>query len=492
MKQRNFIRSREGSVMAIGAVSLVVLLGVAAAAVDISRYMTMKAEFRTAVDQATLAVASRLGNNPNPQQYAERYLRANLPERYRRNNQLEITQFNVHLQNSGSGVEVTGTARGTMETTFGSFIGVNRINLYHKAVAGWDEGTAEIVFALDNTGSLCLKYDQRVRDADPDADPGERAGRLVGRPDAGCPKQRHILGAIRYFIRGGEPNIDPNWEGIPIGTNNKGDPYYRIGLVPYTHKVRMPDTNNIPPHLIRGEENWEVADGGTAADAKEYFNNFSDTQIPGFPLPPVTPLVDMVNSGARTRILNAISNVKTHHEVQGWTRSSLGLLTAALMLDPGHHEYFGGAMPSAYSEDDNQKVVVLLSDGANAGCCFSDYPNNNYENQYIYSYRLDNWYLSGEGDHGNQPPFKRAGAYHFSRTAGLCGAMKQKGITIYTIVYDVNPSDNNYGGAIIERAFRNCATSNDHFFNIDSTNDHRMEEAYGQIVTSLIRLRLTY
>lgn len=74
--------------------------------------------------------------------------------------------------------------------------------------------------------------------------------------------------------------------------------------------------------------------------------------------------------------------------------------------------------------------------------------------------------------------------YRFSKT---CEAMKNDGIEIYTIAFEIN---NNSRGDRTREMFRKCATDrNTHFFSAASGND--LSEAFVTIASELVNLRLT-
>ena len=74
--------------------------------------------------------------------------------------------------------------------------------------------------------------------------------------------------------------------------------------------------------------------------------------------------------------------------------------------------------------------------------------------------------------------------YRFSKT---CEAMKDDGIEIYTIAFEIN---NNARGDRTREMFRECATDrNTHFFSAASGND--LSEAFVTIASELVNLRLT-
>ncbi|MEJ0009191.1 MAG: pilus assembly protein TadG-related protein [Alphaproteobacteria bacterium] len=474
---RMFHKDASGSILPLVAVGLAVILAVSALAIDITRYMGAKSKFEHAVDQSLLAAAS-VSSRMTPAQMSEeaqKFFHANFPTSY--GGVLNLTDMTVTFDPST--YEWQGTAHATITPAFGKLVGVNSLPIAHTAKVVWDMTSVEAVFVVDNSAHMCAKttYDDK--------------GNITNQTDDGCAK----LGAVKYalsYLIGGDTTGQTGWAGLPALTAPDGTPAYRIGIVPFTHKVKMPDLTNIPAAL----DNAETTQGDP-----NYFTSFTTdpgaTETAQYPLPPVTPLVALTSEGDRQNLLKAVNNLSTYYTVPGWTRSSIGLLTGALMLDSNYNSYFAngynfnGVTTKAAPTSDigathNDKIIFLLTDGANMGCCFSSQPNPdpatgnpNYANQYLYSYRTDDQYLTGNPS---------------TSTDGLCGQLKQNHIQVYTVVYDVNQQADLGGGATITGIMQNCASGpqNVNFFNVASGDKAALTKAYSMIAQGLMRLRLTY
>ena len=157
------------------------------------------------------------------------------------------------------------------------------------------------------------------------------------------------------------------------------------------------------------------------------------------------------------------------------------------MLDPQYYSAFGGAKPSEMTDKKTDKVVVMMTDGANIGCCFAAHPEGNYDNQYLYLYEADNGHLMGL-DNMSVDVKKWAKKYNIPDKS-LCKQMKDAGITIYSVIYDVN--DNDPGGKAIKDAYKFCASDPQQYY-FDVKNEDELKLAYKTIAQSLLRIRLTY
>lgn len=455
-----FYYDTRGAIFALVAGGILTLIIVVGMAVDISSYTRTKTQFRNAIDQALLATAATAAKDPGAMQaYAKEYFNANFTDTIG-NAKLDT----VVISYDPNKVEWTATAQGSFTPSVASIIGVQNFHLNHTAKVSWDEISTEVVFAVDMSASMCATFESAAREK----------GVLKVQPDANCGKLNAVKDALRYLIEGGKVG-DAVWAGLPSGTTTDGRPRFKIGIVPFTHKVKFPNVNDVPSVLTKIE---------SSQGDPNYFKLFNTdpgaAETAQYPLPVLTPLVELSGASSRNTLLKQIDAIKTSYEVPGWTRSNLGLMTAGLMLDPVYQSSFGGAKPADIGQRLNEKVIFLLTDGANMGCCFSDHPTGTFEHQYLYTYRTDNAHMSGEG----------------SGNPGLCQSLKDQGVTLYTIVYDVQDTDANGGGAEIKKVLRNCASGNGgdglYYFDLQLNEGAKIRESYQQIARSLMRLRLSY
>lgn len=457
---RKFAKNDDGSTLLFVAAGIVAIVTVVGVVVDMSRYAQTKSQFRNAVDQAALATAtsSVATNRAGMNAVAREYMEANFIELGKG---AKLTNLNVTYDSTK--VEWTASASATTKPSFMTLLGINSVTLEHTAKVQWDEVTTEVVFAVDVSASMCATFDDRAREQ----------GVLKVIPDRDCKKLSAVREALRYLVMG-DTAAGSTWRGLPAVVTRDGRPAYKVGIVPFNHKVKFPDVNKVPRTLA----NSEITNGD-----RNYFKVFNAdpgaAETAQFPLPTITPLVELRAGSDRTRLQTAINNLKTNYDVPGWTRSNLGLMTAALMLDPQFHTSFGGARPADEGTARNEKIVFLLTDGANMGCCFSDHPTGTYQNQYLYTYRTDNLHMSG--------PVGRP-------EEGLCGALKNQGYKVFTLVYDVQDNDAQGGGAAIKQILSDCATGpvGENYFDLQLDEGDKIREAYQQIAKTLMRLRLSH
>jgi hypothetical protein len=305
---------------------------------------------------------------------------------------------------------------------------------------------------------MCAKFN-RVQEAD-----GKVAIEITS--DVNCTKLDMMKEALTQILTTG------------VGYRQSGngqaiDPSYKVGIVPFSFKVRLPNPSAAPSFLLQGE-----IDAGYDSN---YFTNLTDAEANGSgSLPPVIPLMAIRGPEDKARLLAAVENITTNDAISfqrpAWKRSALGAQIAALMLDPRYQDMFGnaGAMPASFGAPKTDKIVIMMTDSANLGCCFTNWPIGNFRGHYIYSYTPDHHALVGQ--QGSNP--------------GICEQMKHAGIEIYTVLLDVDKRDMGQGGEQIVDAFRECATSPSHAFEIAAGDTEKLKEAYRVIGKALIKLRL--
>jgi hypothetical protein len=297
----------------------------------------------------------------------------------------------------GGPLDVTVAATVKLKSSFASAIGMDYMTVRKSSTARRNVKDVEAVIAFSSGGTMCA-FKDHIRNSS-DVVEGDTLVRLS--PDDECTDFEAVRTGVERFATILEEN------------ETVGD--LKIGLVPYNYKVAMPDraSGNIPPSLLR-------------AEGSDFWRNTTDTGR-------LSAVIPLTNDHAS--VLTAIDTVDSPLNTQAWTRSDLGMHVAALMLDPDHHSYFGGAAPSAFKTANKDKVAILMGDGTNTGCCFTNWPLDDYEHQYVYFYE----------------PYNEA-------LLETCNVMKQNGVKIFTLLLNVEITDP--GGAEINNVFARCASGN--------------------------------
>lgn len=455
---RRFRQARAGGVLIIVAVSFGLMLSAVVLSTEMSRYAATKARFAQALDEATLAAAA--SNADNPLEYGTQYFQANLnlkpaSDRYGDplvSDKMIVTNFVITA--NADRTEWTGVAEGKVYTNFAKLIGINTINVRHTATVSWDKNShSEIVAMVDVAGIACTNFKRNSQQ-----DGSVQVDFVV---DDKCSK----LGMMHEALK----NIATIGVGYTSGNGLVTDPVYKVGIVPFGLKVKIPNPTNLPAFLTTGED-------AAGFDGKAYYTNTADAEN-GVPLPSIMPLTWIRNKTDKDAYLAKIDSLFTpdNKEFQRpfMVRPALGALASAMLLDPDYHANFGGEAPVPFHTPKNDKIVVMLTDAANLGCCFTNWPAGNFSNHYVYSYKLDNDFL------------------HDASGNGLCKTMKEQGIEVYTVLFDVSEHDADADGKAIIDAFDSCATDEAHAFHVEYGDTETLKRVYTLIGKALMKLKLS-
>ncbi len=388
---KQFLRNNAGGVFILVAAAIPVLLAGVALAVDYNRYLNARSHIANAVDQATLASVSVDGQDREA--IVEKFFNANFPEHMRGLVEIISVESNEYFPPGGP-LQVNVTVTAKLKNQFGAFVGVDTTTISHNAQATRNVENVEVVLTLASSGTMCSH-----KGTTPNSDPNMPGDVLISlSPDPDCSHYNALKAGVTDFIETMEGN--QTLESV------------KIGLVPYNVKVRMPDTNRVPSMLTANEPSGFYAD----------FTGFN-------PLSPVVPL-----TGNLDLLKNTVDSLELTPAARAWSRSNIGTLTAGLMLDPAQSSFFpGGSQPGDFNNPGVKKVLILMTDGVNTGCCFTNWPIGNFDNQYVYHYKPDN-------DHQLK----------------LCQALKENGVQIFSILFGVD--ENQEGGKEINNVFARCAT----------------------------------
>lgn len=491
-----FWRSTAGNILIIGAGGILMLVALVGGAVDMARYINVNSRFKDAADTALLAAVSVSRTNQDLDEVASRFFEANFPPEYM--DSLILT--NIDVTADPVNMEWTATVDGEVKTEFAQFVGFDTIAVHHKVKVQWDVGSRmEVIFTVDTSASMCMTTTRSEKQ--------DGAFIMSYEPDYTCKKLNAMKEAMDYVIDFGLASVD--------GVNG---PSFYAGIIPFNHKIKLPNTNNIPEPLLAGERLRKdliaddvAAGGGGGIDAGanifnlgglaggaaqpaggehekypvgqlDYYQVFDDAE----PLSPVIPLMALDSDAKKQELKSLIDNIVQSPTGKGWTRSNIAVLTAALMLDKDYYSAFGGEEPADFDPAHVDKVVVMMTDGANMGCCYAAHPEGNFDNQYLYLYQADNAHLTGLKDAA--PELKEWSQAYNIPEEGLCDQMKKAGITVYSVVYDVD--DRDPGGKEIKNAYKKCASNEQFFFDVASDEDLKL--AYQTIAQSFLKIRIVY
>ncbi len=492
MKQ--FLKNRDGSIIVMAAIVLPIIILIVFGAADMSKYMGKQAKFEQVLDNSLLAgmsetlaqTESDFGPRANPfdmevKARIERYLAANLLQ------EKDFTVENLDVTCNGdhkTASKCTATASGKVSGLL--IASVAPTTVHHKVTVQRGDGkrVIEIVFAIDASASMCLITEATTST--------NNASVIRYNPDEECKKLKAVQEVLSQIIVRG------------INANANADFY--VGIVPYNHKVKFPDGKTVPLPLRAIEDQYDdIKTNYPNFDNKNYYwreggtsGNYDNTE----PLSPLLPLTPIKTIGDKNDVANHVHFIQQNPRGLGWQRSSIGMLASALMLDPAYNIHFGGHMPAALDSNESEKIIVILTDGANMGCCFATYPEGDFTYQYLYLYEVDNAYMRG-GDQlyslvnsrlNKQDTIQNRSLkdkYFKEGEApqkGLCDTIKDNEITLHTITFDIKEHD--LGGQEMKDLFKSCASSSHYYFDVQSGDNDSLKYAYETIASSLVRLRI--
>jgi Flp pilus assembly protein TadG len=504
---RRFARDQRGTIALWAGLTIIPMLIAAGTAIDMARASAMKAEFQNALDGAALALAASdssdlTGLDETEKQarlaqlkiVAQKYVDQNYQPDFYQDASVTVA---VDIPEDGT-IEVTGEH--DYPTTIMRIVGINYMDVTAAATVEkkrevQDSGTVEVAIALDTTGSMS---GQKLTDAK------AAAKDLLNILFNNEPTSEYVKAALVPFaqtVNVGTSNATASWLDTTGLADYSDDNFINTSLPnPKMHNMRAwsvlnnrpwtgcvearkgsYDTNDTAPDagtpdtlftpwFAPDEPSSNTSDGyqaswytnswssdGTVADPKtadkrqrnrsKYAGqapSTSNTKGPWKGCKGTQPIVTLTNLKATLdTAIDALTAQNYTHVVQG-------LMWGWRVLSP--NEPFSQGV--AYDTEDNKKILVLMTDGANT------YPR---EGDSRYSHNKSEYSAYG---HLNQ---NRLGTTSYSsaidvldsRLATACGNAKTAGIEVWTVAFDLDPSDS--GDAEIIELLEDCATSPDKF-----------------------------
>lgn len=467
----NYSRDEAGSIAPIFAIAGMFAMMVIAIAIDYGRSELELQRVQRAADSAALAASHRLGTadqDVSGREVAEKFFRANTENR--------TTEAIEQIVLDAERGEVRVLAGGNVGTTLLSAFGLRttEVRTSSKVVKG--DGTVEVALVLDNSGSMA---------GQPIADLATAAQNLVNVVFTGAEQSDRVKVAVVPFsgaVNVGGGNRDAAWiDGSgqsPVNGQNFATniPRFQVfdkmsvgwrgcvearadGLdvtdaaanpaAPNTLFVPMfapdePDGNNDDGQSY--SNNYIADDGGscspqpttcTSYNRRGQCSNWQKTPLPASEAQARMCKYDnaLVPTGSRGPNANCDSEAilpltesKTEIEAKlatmiakGYTNIAEGMMWGWRALSPEAPFPEG----RAYDTRNNQKIVVLMTDGANT------YPAASNHNKTIYL-------AHGYGSSGRLGTTYTQSSYVSrmdTKTAAACANAKAAGIKIYTVAF---------------------------------------------------------
>ena len=487
---KNLKRKTDGNVAVMFALALLPTFLAVGAAVDITRALLVRDRLSQAMDAAALAVGGTPGLSESTRQaLAEKYFAANYPS-------AEIgTPGQLMVNVNGDVVTMTATAQVT--TTLMAILGQDTLTVSANTEVTKESKGLEVAMVLDNTGSMSGAKIAALKTAATDL-----VNILFGEETA---PEKLKIGLVPFAaavnigtdvlgktimdedglssIHGenfdetnGEVNIFDLYDQIP---NRAWNGCVETRPMPYDTKDKKPDASDpdtlwVPffspdhPDTSSYYDNRYLSDGisGSYDQRQRYTGKYNGTSVSSSskgPLrectvPPLTPLTNQ-----KQVLLDAINAMGA----SGYTHIPVGLAWGWRVLSPKKPFKEG----VSYSDPDYTKAIILLTDGENT---IDRESTHNLSNYSAYGF------LS-EGRLGTT----NANAFEDkldSNTTLLCNRIKNKGIRVYTITFQVNSNN-------VRDLMEDCATEPALYFNSPSTEE--LQNVFQAIATDLSNLRLS-
>lgn len=452
-----------GAVALMAAFAMVPLLGLVGLGVDAGRAYMVESKLSQALDAAGLA-GGRVMFDANRDADVQAFFKANFPDNY-----LGATASAVAVSTDADSENLTVSASATMDTSLMQLLGRKNVavraeSVIHRQVAGM-----ELALVMDNTGSMY-------------------GGGKIGTMKAGAAELVRILFGSRETIPNVWVSLIPYAATVNIGPQHKdwleptslmnlkndfkASPQGWKGCVEARWKTGRDSTDD-PPSVekwVRFKYPQDSDNNYPPVDESEATNTTGNRgRGPNLGCPPaITPM-----QAEKSKILAAIDDMGSWH--RGGTMANLGLAWGWRTLSPRWRGLWSDEtpqLPLEYRSPHVEKVAVLLTDGVNE--IYDEPPAGPNGSDYTAYGRL------GEGRMGSTNK-ATATAKINSKMALMCAAMKQQGIILYTITYDLT-------NTTTKQLFKDCASKPEYYY--DATDNSRLREIFRQIGVSISKLRI--
>ena len=520
---KEFVETKSGVIALIFALAAIPLFLAAGAAIDFGRVYLIKSELGEALDKAALAVAtSKTASEDELDEIFQNYFQANFPE--------DLGEV-VGLSREQTDSTVILSATALVETAFLKIATIDTIEVFGTTTVNIQTTGLEVALVLDNTGSMQFggppaRIDSLKIAAEDLIDilfgtqdnPDNLAVALVpfvATVNIGNDDFR------RQLIRFPEPqdNLypptgDSEWKGCVEARESPNDvddifvegddirgewtPYYwenepsfRISNFNVNNTVCINTwwNESVGPVLPR-----EDRPGPTGRPEDDFFDFSTHPNGPGSfntdTVPKATrgpnkacpdPIIPLTNNKAT--LLTAIS------EMEPWegngTMAHLGAAWGWRVLSP--EAPFQEGLP--YGRSDNNKAIIILTDGQNLITPSTNFLSACSQGQGSFTAvnaRYDSHYTAYGYTSQNRLGFDHSeaaiNAELDQRLADVCTNIKARGITIYTITFDLDDEST-------KTLFEECATDATKYFN--SPDGETLQASFQAIGAELSNLRIS-
>lgn len=477
---RRMLRDERGNIALMTALLAVPVIGLMGAAVDFARYTSLRMEMESAVQASVLAAAS-LSQSGNTDTVVAEFLDQIKDSPYVDDIDFEVTRNERYLTSR----QISVRASGKIDTLFLRIFDIDELSVVSEASAQQSVDNLEVALVLDVSGSMGGSKIRDLRDAASNfvdeifdaSDPDTVSMSVV--PFAASVNIAPIFDDYAYDID--SANVEPDADA------------YNIGYDVPEGNFRFTDYNNRSTCIELYNSDFDSLDRLPAEERAEIrlSSRYADSNF----CPTSRDNEVFLNSGDPDDLKDMIDDL----DAEGYTAINEGALWGAFTLSPEWRGHLGGDYndrPLPY-EDSGAKVLVIMSDGdMNQGrrvkigryveyeTCGWRYRNGRWRNEcWTESYMESDstQWVRDNGDANDYPSQDNASA----QTKRVCNAVKEEGIIVYTIGFDVTPGGN------ADRLLDYCATSDLHYYYVDGDVEDALSDAFNAIAASINALRIT-
>jgi len=427
-------------IVGLAAIPLAIALGVT---IDSARGYTAHNRLQAAVDAAALAAAnSTEAEGETIEEAATMFFDSNFPDDYLGG---DVTSFSA-VFNEESG-EINVTAEVLLPTTFMRVAGKDNVVITARASSITQTSGLELALVIDVTGSMDETVDGVKKIDSLKTATASLLDVLYGDDDL---VEDLFVSLIPYS---GTVNIGSDRPNLAIGLN-QGEfaPETWGGCVEARDDGE--DQTDDPPTGTSGRfspynfRKYNEVFGAVFGDSGNLF-------CPDLAMMPLEPSRQIIQDE-----IDALS-------ASGPTLTNIGMVWGWRAISPTWRGHWGAEVPADrpldYDADNNIKAVVFMTDGLASVFDYTAYGLRSEERLGTSNVSLANQEID-------------------SRLLNVCNSMKDENIQVFTIMFDLN-------SPTVETLYRDCATSDEHFF--DSPTGEDLEIAFKKIGRRLTNLRLT-
>lgn len=471
-----FAKDDKGSLPIMVAVLMLPIIVATGGAIDLVAHERMRAKLQDSLDRGVLAAASLSQTQPAKETVTSFVRSANAATKF------DLSIDETRATNSRV---VSATLQAEKTTTFLRLVGIDTMSVAVRSTAEEKRTNVEISLLLDVSGSMRWNSSGTF--------PGHSAKKRIdylkpaakGFLDTVLSDDAREYTSVSLVPYAGQVNVGPAiFDRLLRGTrrHSKSSCFeftaaeLTIGMPSFTTRGQTPHFTHWNHHSRmtadeqRSTEPWWCPDdphGPVPAGEIDFVRNeTTDTDVTAVSL----------MSNDREFLKSRIDNYKLYDG----TGTPIALKWGLLFLDPAFRPTIASASsslaaeiglnasfkdrPAAFSDTGTSKFLVLMTDGA---INEQVRPKDTSRSVHYSSNSADNETIINT-------------ATMESRAQTLCSQAKERGVTVFTIGFDVNDS--------VATQMTKCASSASHFYRVTSLN---VADAFNSIATAIQQIKLT-